>query len=122
MGGTPDEDDAEGLDLGTLRGPDASALRRLRALVTTLTAVMILGILAIVALLVIRLPDIGGIEARAPAPVAVPEALALPEGTRATAFTRGPDWFAVVTDDDRIVIYGADGALRRQIRIEGTDR
>ena len=117
MGGTPDEDD--GFDLGTLRGPDASALRRLRALVTTLTAVMILGILAIVAVLVIRLSDAGltGEGARVSAPL--PEALALPDGARATAFTRGPDWLAVVTEDDRILIYDLDGALRQEVRIEG---
>ncbi len=130
MGGTPEEDDADGLDLGTLKGPDASALRMLRALVTTLTAVMILGIIAIVALLVIRLPNIGPlggslggsfggpIDGRARASVPLPEALALPEGARALAVTRGPDWFAVVTGDERILIYGADGALRQEIRVQ----
>ena len=75
----------------------------------TLTAAMIGGILTIVTLLAVRLP------AR-PAPV--PEALSLPDGARAAAFTRGPDWFAVVTHDDRILIFGADGALRQEVRVE----
>ena len=122
MGGTPDEDDEDGLDLGTLKGPDASALRLLRALVTTLTAVMILGILAIVALLVIRLPDIGStggsIGGGALASAPLPDALALPDGAQALAFTRGPDWLAVVTDDDRILIYEVDGTLRQEVRVE----
>ena len=118
MGGTPDEEEADGLDLGTLRGPDAAALRRLRALVTTLTAVMILGIITIVALLVIRLPEMGRTGGGALASAPLPEALVLPDGARATAFTRGPGWFAVVTDDDRILIYDADGRPRQEIRVE----
>ena len=107
MGWAPDED-------GVPAGPDARALRLLRALVTVLTAVMIVGIVAIVALLVIRMPD-----GRALAAAPVPDAIRLPDGAAATAFTRGPDWFAVVTSDDRILIYGADGALRQEVRIEG---
>ena len=106
MGSTPEDD-------GAPRGPDARALRLLRALVTVLTAVMIAGIVAIVALLVIRMPD-----GRALAAVPVPDAIRLPDGARATAFTRGPGWFAVVTGDDRILIYGADGSLRQEVRIE----
>lgn len=125
MGGTPDdEEDAA----GTLQGPDAAALRFLRALVTALTAVMILGILAIVALLVIRLPDAGALSRAAALSVAppetllpetpLPETLHLPDGARALALTQGPGWFAVVTDDDRILIYGTDGALRQAVRVE----
>ena len=43
----------------------------------------------------------------------------MPGGATALAFTRGRDWFAVVTGDDRILIYGADGTLRQEVRIEG---
>ena len=91
-------------------GPGAGQLRFLRALVTVLTAVMIAGVIAIVALLVIRLPG-------TPAAVPVPEALALPLGARAAAFTRGPDWFAVVTEDGRILVFDADGALRQEVAV-----
>lgn len=84
-------------------------LRFLRILVTTLTAVMIGGVLAIVALLVIRLS--------AESPV-VPETLVLPDGTEATAFTMAPDWMAVVTADNRILIYDrASGSLTQEIEI-----
>ena len=106
MGSTPEGG-------GAAMGPDARALRLLRALVTVLTAVMIAGIVSVVALLVIRMPD-----GRALAAAPVPDAIRLPRGVEATAFTRGPNWFAVVTGDDRILIYGADGTLRQEVRIE----
>ena len=68
---------------------------------------MILGIAVIVLLLFMRLPS-GGVE--------VPELDLM--GATAAAFTRGPDWFAVTTTDGRILIYGADGALRQEVVIE----
>ena len=86
-------------------------LRFLRRLVTVLTVVMILGVVIVIALLVIRLnsrPDM----------VPLPAQITLPEGTTATAFTRGPDWMAVTTDDDRILILDAEtGALRQEVQI-----
>jgi hypothetical protein len=81
-------------------------------LVTVLTAVMILGVVAIVALLVIRL------QAPAPATPPLPEALALPEGATARAVTQGTDWVAVVTDADEILIFDrGTGALRQRVVI-----
>jgi hypothetical protein len=94
--------------------PEAEArnLIFLRRLVTVLTAVMILGVVTVVALLVIRL------QAPAPAAPPLPEAIALPDGATATAFTQGRDWYAVVTDDDQILIFDrATGALRQRVSI-----
>lgn len=72
---------------------------------------MILGVLTIVALLVIRL--------QTPEPLALPDSIALPDGTRATAFTQGTDWFAVVTENNEILIYDrANGALIQKVTIE----
>lgn len=72
---------------------------------------MILGLLVIVTLLVTRFWGDGDL--------ALPEQLVLPEGVRATAFTQGPDWLAVVTQDGRILIYDRQsGALRQVVRIE----
>ena len=86
-------------------------LRFLRGLVTVLTAVMILGVITIVSLLVIRLSD-------RPAPL--PDQIALPDGATATAFTQARDWYAVVTEDDRILIFDREsGALRQEIAITG---
>jgi hypothetical protein len=85
-------------------------LRFLRRLVTLLTAVMICGVLVVIGLLVTRL--------NRPAPV-LPDALVLPEGAAARAFTQGEDWFAVVTDRNEILIYDRlTGALRQTIVIK----
>jgi hypothetical protein len=90
------------------------SLKLLRVLVVLLLLTMIAGFLVIVALFVIRLPGGGDTGA-----LALPQAIALPEGAQATAFTRGRDWVAVVTEDDRILIYdAATGALRQTLRIE----
>ncbi len=90
--------------------PEPPNLRFLRRLVTVLTVVMIGGVIVITALLVMRF------SGSAPA---LPETLALPDGTRAAAFTQGRDWFAVVTTDDRILIYDRiTGLLRQTITID----
>lgn len=73
---------------------------------------MIGGVVTVVSLLVIRLNE-------APAPLAMPEQVTLPDGATATAFTVGSDWFGVVTDDDTILIYDqVTGALRQTVVLE----
>lgn len=85
-------------------------LRFLRVLVTTLTAVMMVGLVVVVALIVIRLNDDGP---------TMPEQITLPEGVNATALTIGQGWWAVVTDDDRILIYDQlTGGLRQEITLD----
>ncbi|RSK34778.1 hypothetical protein EJA01_07415 [Rhodovulum iodosum] len=89
-------------------------LKILRVLVTVLMVTMIAGFLVIVVLFVIRMP--GG------APTALPDTVALPEGTRASAVTYGPGWYAVVTEDQRILIYDAEtGALTQTVEITAGD-
>lgn len=87
-------------------------LKFLTRLVTTLTATMIVGLLVIITLFVIRFwgnDDAPGL----------PEAITLPDGARATAFTQGTGWYAIVTTDDRILIYDRDsGTLRQSVTIE----
>lgn len=96
---------------------DAKTLRYLRLLVTVLTSTMILGLLVIIALFVIKFS--GTREAAAPA---LPEEIALPDGAKAKAFTQGDTWFAVVTEDDRILIYSrAGGALVQEISVLSGD-
>jgi hypothetical protein len=85
-------------------------LRYLKWLVTGLTVTMIGGFLTIVALFVMRFNQMNRVE--------VPDQIELPDGARATAFTRGEGWFAVVTEDDEILIYSrVTGNLRQRIRI-----
>lgn len=86
-------------------------LRYLKWLVTILTATMIIGLVTIVALFVMRFNDMRAVE--------LPDTIALPDGARASAFTQGDDWFAVVTDDSEILIYSrVTGNLRQRIRID----
>ena len=90
---------------------DAGLVRYLRILVTALAAAMVAGILVIAAVIVIRFPTA--------APPSLPESVALPAGTSATAFTVGDGWIAVVTSDGHILIYGAEGGAPRQtIRVD----
>jgi hypothetical protein len=83
-------------------GPLPPDLRLLKALVTTLLVVMILGLLAIVWLLVTRLGT--------PAPLPdLPAAVILPEGARAVAVTFSTDWLVVVTDAGEVLVYPRAG-------------
>lgn len=85
-------------------------LRFLRRLVTVLTATMIAGVLLIIGLIVIRFYDV---------PPQLPETLVLPEGAKAVSFTQGPDWYAVVTSSDEILIFDRiTGRLQQTVAIK----
>ncbi len=88
-----------------------SDLRLIRRLVVVLTSVMIVGVILIVGLLVTRL-------GRAPAPLALPDAITLPEGVRPEAITLARDWVLVLGDDGALLLFDrADGALRHSIQL-----
>lgn len=89
-------------------------VRFLKILVTALTVVMILGLVAIVGLLVTRLG--GGTP---PLPV-LPNLIKLPEGTGAEAVTIARDYTVVVTDRGTVLLYRKDGTLAQTITIETT--
>ncbi|WP_282150966.1 DUF6476 family protein [Ruegeria atlantica] len=80
-------------------------LRLLRRMVMLLTAVMIGGVLVTFALIVIRLSD------RTPT---LPDQIELPDGAKAQAVTIGSNWYAVVTDDNRILIFDKTTGKQRQ--------
>ncbi len=93
--------------------PEPANLRFLRRLVTTLMVVMIGGLLVIVALFVIRFSS-----PVKPVGLALPDNITLPDGVSAQGFTVGRTWYAVVTDDDTILIFDrASGDLRQTIDI-----
>lgn len=93
-------------------GPEPANLRFLRRLVTLLTAVMIAGLVTVIALLVIRL------QAPAPSLPVLPQAITLPEGVDPEAVTFGAGWVAVVAGD-RILIFDQDsGELRQEVAVE----
>lgn len=79
-------------------------------MVMLLTAVMIGGVLVTFALIVIRLSD------RTPT---LPDQIDLPDGAKAQALTIGDNWFAVVTDDNRILIFDkTTGRQKQEITID----
>ena len=85
-------------------------LRFLRHLITVLTVVMIGGLVVVVGLLVTRFygdgPD-------------MPDSITLPDGTEASAFTKGDGWYAVVTADNQILIFDAlTGQLKKTIQVD----
>ena len=88
---------------------DPALVKYLRILVTVLTVTMIVGFLVIVVLFVTRFPGAFGPK--------LPDEITLPEGATATAFTRGDNWFAIVTEDDRILIYDLAGTVLQEVTI-----
>lgn len=85
-------------------------LKYLKWLVTILTVTMIGGVLTVVALLVMQFGAMRDI--------ALPDAVELPDGAAAVAYTQGPDWYAVVTDGDEILIFSrSTGELRQRIAV-----
>jgi hypothetical protein len=88
-----------------------TTLRYLKWLVTGLTVTMILGFLTIVSLFVMRFNDLNRAN--------IPDEIVLPDGARAAAFTQGKGWYAIVTEDDEILIFSRlTGTLRQRVRIE----
>jgi hypothetical protein len=89
---------------------DAGLLKFLKVLVIILTATMIGGVVAIVALIVIRYNQ---------TPPDFPEVLTLPAGSTPEAYTQTSRWYAIVTDDDRVLIYSrTTQKLVREITLE----
>ncbi len=83
-------------------------LRLLKALVTGLALVMGLGMIALVALLWLRLGQ--------PVLPDLPDSIALPDGARAEAVTFARNWIVVVTDAGEVLLYDRAGALRDRVQ------
>ena len=97
-------------DMDEGQAPDGGTIKYLKVLVTVLTVTMIFGFLTIVVIFVMRFGTTS--------PLDLPDRIALPVGTEATAFTQGEDWFAVVTDGSEILVYSrGTGELRQRIQI-----
>jgi Flp pilus assembly protein protease CpaA len=83
------------------------SLKFLKWLVIVLMITMIVGVITIVGLLVTRMPD-GG----APA---LPENVTLPDGAQPQAVTIGRDFILIVTEDNRVLVFGRDGIFRQEM-------
>ena len=86
-------------------------LNFLRRLVTILTLTMIGGIITLVTLIFMRFQD-------APVPLGLPESILLPDDSTPLAFTRSEDWYAVVTNNEQILVYDLNGVLFQTINVE----
>lgn len=74
---------------------------------------MIVGVITVVALIVTRMP--AAIRGMVP----MPEEILLPDGAKALAFTQADAWYAVVTTDNRILIFDRKtGGLAQDIKID----
>lgn len=78
------------------------SLRFLKALVITLMITLIGGVIAMVFVLVTRLPGTATLPH-------LPTSLALPAGAKAQAITFGPGWIGVVTADGRFLLFRDTG-------------
>ncbi|WP_416911608.1 DUF6476 family protein [Paracoccus sp. (in: a-proteobacteria)] len=83
-------------------------LRFLKTLVTGLSLVMGFGMIAIVALLWIRLGD-------TPLPQ-LPPNIELPDGARPEAVTFARDWTVIVTGKGEVLLYDRAGRLRDRVQ------
>lgn len=68
---------------------------------------MIAGLVVVIVLLVTRFPDKETLSGGST--ISLPEAISLPAGSKAQAFTQGDKWFAIVTDQNQILIYDREG-------------
>ena len=83
-------------------------LRFLKTLVTGLSLVMGLGMVAIVVLLWMRLGQ--------PVLPELPDSITLPDGATAGAVTFARDWIVVVTEAGDVLLYDRNGTLRDQVQ------
>lgn len=83
-------------------------LRWLKFLVTSLAVIMGLGMMAIVALLWMRLSQ--------PMLPDLPASITLPDGAVVQALTFAPDHIVVVTQAGEVLLYDRNGALKDRLQ------
>ncbi len=99
----------DGMDEASTDAQLPPSLRFLKGLVIVLMIVMIVGVITIVGLLVTRMSS---------TPMPLPETITLPDGAKAQAVTAGDGWYAVVTTDNRILIFDRlTGTLRQEVTV-----
>jgi hypothetical protein len=96
-------------DPSTPELPEPPQLRFLRLLVTTLTVVMIGGLLVVIGLLVTRLNADD---------VPLPAEITLPDGSSPDAVTFGATWIAGVSGDRILILDRETGQIRQEIDVQ----
>ncbi|OJH44377.1 MULTISPECIES: DUF6476 family protein [Paracoccus] len=85
-------------------------LRFLKTLVTGLTLVMGFGMVAVVALLWLRLSQ--------PVLPELPGNIKLPDNVQVQAVTFATDWIVVVTGDAQVLLYDRNGTLKQTVAVQ----
>ncbi|MDB9716145.1 DUF6476 family protein [Amylibacter sp.] len=86
-------------------------LKLLRRLVTTLLAIMIIGFITLIFMFVMRFSNNNQ--------TFQVNDITLPIGFSATAYTQGDNWYAIVDNTNKILIFNkSDNTLRQTIIIE----
>lgn len=87
-----------------------------------LTLTMIIGVITVVAVIVTRMPRSFDTQATTTLQTGlpnVPAGINLPKGATPQAITFGTGWTAVVTTDNRILIFSNDGQLQQDVSLLG---
>ncbi|UWQ13264.1 hypothetical protein K3556_09850 [Aliiroseovarius sp. M344] len=109
MNDTPEQD----LDAALEASVGHGTVRYLKTLVTALTLTTIVGLVVLVGVVVMRFSQSTPDPVTAPA---LPDQITLPDGHKALAVTIGPDWYLVVTDKERVLVFDtASGDLLNSI-------
>ena len=88
-------------------------LRILRYLVLAMTIIFIVGFTIIVTVVYLQF-----VKAQNGFKIDLPDIVELPEGARAQAFTQGRGWYAVVTQENKILVFDSkSGELTQSVDI-----
>lgn len=99
------------MDEAPLPEAQAGLIKYLKTLVTALTVTMIVGLIALISVVVMRINQAQ--------PFAMPDALELPEGVSASAITFAPGRVIVVTQDQQILVMEEDlKTIRQRITLD----
>ncbi|MDB3859959.1 DUF6476 family protein [Paracoccaceae bacterium] len=85
-----------------------TSIKFLKLLVTVLAGVMIIGFVIIVCVFVISFRK---------SPTLIPATLELPRNVNPIAYTQTTNWYAIVTDDDEILIFDNTGNEIQKIKV-----
>ena len=88
-------------------------MRILRYLVLAMTIIFIVGFTIIVTVVYLQF-----VKAQNGFKIDLPDIVELPEGARAQAFTQGRGWYAVVTQENKILVFDSkSGELTQSVDI-----
>ncbi len=88
-------------------------IKFLKLLVTVLASVMIIGFVIIVSLFILNFRTSN---------FSIPATIELSSGVSPVAYTQTKDWYAIITDQDEILIYDKAGNQIQKIKVDFVSR